>query len=111
MSDSDYRTPGPKALGEAIRDLREKRGWSQTQFAEKLDMNKAHVCKIEKSVRAPGWVVLMKLTHVLGAPFVAELADVLLREIEECEKQLAMATTVSRRSNKSTGSALKASSA
>jgi transcriptional regulator with XRE-family HTH domain len=34
-------------LGEAIKEIREKRGYSQEQLAEKMDINRSTISKIE----------------------------------------------------------------
>ncbi|GED35013.1 helix-turn-helix transcriptional regulator [Brevibacillus centrosporus] len=37
-------------IGQRIKELREQRGWSQDQLAEKLDMNRANISNYERGI-------------------------------------------------------------
>ena len=54
-----------KAIKQRILALREKRGWTQVQLAEKAGITPAAVCQIEKGDRIPTIPVLYRIAQVL----------------------------------------------
>lgn len=54
------------ALGQRIRILREKRGWTQIEFAVHLGMNRGHLSDIELGKREPGLLILQSIAQGLG---------------------------------------------
>lgn len=51
-----------------MRDLREQRGWSQAQLAERADLDITYVSGIERGRRNPGLTVLDDLARAFGLP-------------------------------------------
>ena len=54
-----------QALGENIRNARERRGYSQGQCAELLKISQAQLSRIEKGRRLPSFKIFVALTRVL----------------------------------------------
>lgn len=57
-----------KKLGERIRQLREKHGWSQEDFAEKTSLHRTYVSGIERGTRNPTLTVLKKIADGFEVP-------------------------------------------
>ncbi|MDP9899378.1 helix-turn-helix domain-containing protein [Variovorax ginsengisoli] len=55
-----------KDFGLAVRQLREGRGWSQEQLAERSDLNRSYVGEIERGNVIPSIVTAQKLALALG---------------------------------------------
>jgi transcriptional regulator with XRE-family HTH domain len=53
-----------KRLGEKVRTLRKREGWTQTQLAEILGVDQSHIVKLEKGDRTPSLEILIKLTQI-----------------------------------------------
>jgi len=52
-------------LGKRIRALRQKRGWTQTDMAVYLDMNRGHISDIECGKREAGVITLQVIASGL----------------------------------------------
>jgi transcriptional regulator with XRE-family HTH domain len=52
-------------IGDRIRELRIKRGYTQDDMAEKLDMNRANFSNYERNVSLPPSDVLSKIADIL----------------------------------------------
>ncbi|MGW4296611.1 helix-turn-helix domain-containing protein [Micromonospora chersina] len=52
-------------LGQSVRDLRERIGWSQTQLARAADMTQSAVARFEAGGTVPTLVVLERLARAL----------------------------------------------
>ncbi len=63
-----------KALGLAIKRLREKKGWTQERLAEMADINTSYIGQIERGLRYPSLKVLFKIADALGVR-ISELFD------------------------------------
>lgn len=48
-----------------VRQLREERGWSQEQLAERADLNRSFVGEIERGAATPSLLTLAKLALAL----------------------------------------------
>ena len=55
------------ALGQALRDLRERRGWSQEDLGFEAELDRTYVSGVERGVRNPTVATLMKICRALGA--------------------------------------------
>jgi transcriptional regulator with XRE-family HTH domain len=63
-------------LGRRIRLLREKRGWTQQQFADLTGIGRVHVSELENGKREAGLRMLEKLAATFGVT-----VSVLLKEV------------------------------
>lgn len=61
-------------LGKAVRELREARGWSQTQLAEAAAMTQPAVARFEAGGTVPTISVLERIAGALDAELVVRLA-------------------------------------
>ena len=53
-------------LGKRIRLLRKRKGWTQTDMAVYLDMNRGHITDIEQGKREVGIITLQVIASGLG---------------------------------------------
>jgi transcriptional regulator with XRE-family HTH domain len=53
-------------FGQALRQLREQRGWSQEVLAEHADLNRTYVGDLERAKAVPSLQTLEKLAHAFG---------------------------------------------
>jgi transcriptional regulator with XRE-family HTH domain len=44
-----------------VRQLRQARGWSQEELAERADLNRSYVGEIERGIATPSLITLSKL--------------------------------------------------
>lgn len=61
-------------LGRSVREVREERGWSQTQLAEAAGMTQPAVARFEAGGTVPTIPVLERLAHALDLELVVRLA-------------------------------------
>jgi ribosome-binding protein aMBF1 (putative translation factor) len=61
-------------LGKTVREMREQRGWTQTQLAEAAGMTQPAVARFEAGGTVPTIPVLDRLAQALGAKLVVQLA-------------------------------------
>ena len=52
-------------LGKRIRGLRREKGWTQTDMAVYLDMNRGHISDIERGKREAGIITLQVIARGL----------------------------------------------
>ena len=52
-------------LGKRIRTLRQKKGWTQSEMAAYLDMNRGHLSDIERGKREAGIITLQIIARGL----------------------------------------------
>lgn len=52
-------------LGKRIQALRKKKGWTQTDMAVYLDMNRGHISDIERGKREVGLITLQVIARGL----------------------------------------------
>lgn len=53
-------------LGNTVRRLREAKGWSQEEMAEKANLHRTYISGIERGIRNPTLTILFKLADALG---------------------------------------------
>lgn len=53
-------------LGQNIKRLREKKGWTQEELAEKAELHISYIGQIERGLRYPSLKVLFKISDALG---------------------------------------------
>ena len=62
-------------IGDRIKEIRKKRGLTQEQLAEKLDISVQFVGQIERGLKLPSMPVFIKLVEILNVS-----SDYLLRD-------------------------------
>ncbi|WP_422086551.1 helix-turn-helix domain-containing protein [Variovorax sp.] len=65
--------PFVEDFGVTIRQLREGKGWSQEELAERSDLNRSYVGEIERGRVIPSIVTAQKLATALGINMVGLL--------------------------------------
>lgn len=60
-------------LGKRIETLRKKKGWTQTDMAVYLDMNRGHISDIERGKREAGIITLQVIARGLGTTMASLL--------------------------------------
>jgi transcriptional regulator with XRE-family HTH domain len=60
-------------LGKRVQALRKKKGWTQTDMAVCLDMNRGHISDIERGKREPGIITL----QIIAKGLDTTMADLL----------------------------------
>jgi transcriptional regulator with XRE-family HTH domain len=80
--ESTPRSPEHAALGEALRRLRDARGWTQEKLAEEAATDLRQVGGIERGLRNPTYETLVRLARALETRpgTIVGLADRLLDE-------------------------------
>lgn len=66
MNTNDYRS----TIGKKVNQERLKRGWTQEELAEKIDMNTSFVGQIERGLKAASFDTLERLSHIFGMEVV-----------------------------------------
>ena len=66
MHISDYRS----TIGKKVHQERLKRGWTQEELAEKIDMNPSFVGQIERGLKAASFDTLERLSQIFGMEVV-----------------------------------------
>ncbi len=54
------------SLGERIRQLRQQRGWSQTQQSKKLHVHQKQISGYERSIHAPSVELLIRMAELFN---------------------------------------------
>ncbi len=54
------------SFGQAVKQLREQKNWSQERLAAESDLNRTYVGEIERGSAVPSLVTLQKLAKALG---------------------------------------------
>lgn len=65
------------SIGKRIRAVREEKGWSQEQFAERIGLSVTYTGMIERGERVPKLETFIRITNTLGTSADILLADVL----------------------------------
>ena len=77
-----------QALGARIRQLREKKGWSQEDFAARSGLHRTFVGNIERGLKNTTILTLLMISKSLGIT-VAELLRGLEKKVEDLRKRTA----------------------
>ncbi len=59
-------TKAQEKLGNKIQKLRKEKGYTQEEFAEKLNISRTHVGHIEQARKSPSLKLIEKIARVLG---------------------------------------------
>lgn len=62
-------------LGERIRDERRRRGYTQAELAESLNLSVAYVSLIERGGRNPPYTTVVDIARALGVPTAKMVPD------------------------------------
>lgn len=54
------------ALGAAVRQFRQERGWTQEELAEAAGLHMTYVSDLERGSRSPGLAIQKRLADTLG---------------------------------------------
>lgn len=65
-----------KKFGKRLRQLREERGWSQEEFADRAGLHRTYVSAVERGVRNPTLSVLERIAKALGVSLEEMLQSV-----------------------------------
>ncbi len=65
--------PPDPALGLAIKELREARGWTQEELASNAGTTVGTISRVEAAKNAPAWATVMQIIDALGVS-LTELA-------------------------------------
>lgn len=63
------------ALGQRVKDIRERLAWSQEQLAERADLDPTFISGIERGQRNPGLNSLNQLARALGVTLPTLVSD------------------------------------
>lgn len=53
-------------IGASIRHIREKKGMSQAELAEKVNVSQSMLCQIERGTKSPSLALSIEIVSVLG---------------------------------------------
>lgn len=65
------------SIGKRIRAVREEKGWSQEEFAERIGLSVTYTGMIERGERVPKLETFIRIANTLGTSADILLADVL----------------------------------
>jgi len=84
-----------KIIGPRIRDIRKKKGISQQEMADALDVSYSFYGQVERGIKVPGFITFLTIVFLLDVSSPEILKDVLpadrdygIRETEHRMKQL-----------------------
>ena len=72
------RSPEHRHLGAAVAELRELRGLSQAEVADRAQLRRSHLAAIERGEVDPTFVTLVRIVRAIPAP-LAELFELFER--------------------------------
>jgi transcriptional regulator with XRE-family HTH domain len=56
-----------RKVGRRIRELRQKKGWSQERLAEEADLHRTYIGQVERGEKSIGVENLFRIAQALGA--------------------------------------------
>ena len=78
VSKRKARQPDAEVFGAVVRELREARGWTQEQLAERSDMNASYLGFVERGDNVPTLTIIIQIAEGLGvAP--ADLLNAMMK--------------------------------
>jgi transcriptional regulator with XRE-family HTH domain len=57
-----------RAIGQALRDEREHRGWSQEKLCDRAGLDRTYLSGVERGARSPNLRALVRIVDALGVP-------------------------------------------
>ena len=82
------RSPEHRHLGAAVAELRELRGLSQAEVADRAELRRSHLAAIERGEVDPTFVTLVRIVRAIPAP---------LAESSSCSSDAGTPPTTDRR--------------
>ena len=76
-----------KAIGRRIKAARERKGLTQEELAEEVDLSPMHVSVIERGVKLPKLETLINIANVLGVSADVLLQDVVINQTKLCASE------------------------
>jgi transcriptional regulator with XRE-family HTH domain len=73
------RQPDAELFGAVVRELREARGWTQEQLAERSEMNASYLGFVERGDNVPTLTIIIQISEGLGVEPADLLRDVMRR--------------------------------
>lgn len=80
------RSPEHRYLGAAVTELRELRGLSQAEVADRAELRRSHLAAIERGEVDPTFVTLVRIVRAIPAP-LAELFELFERRRDAAADQ------------------------
>jgi transcriptional regulator with XRE-family HTH domain len=65
MSRRKKRQPDAELFGAVVRELREARGWTQEELAERADMNASYLGFVERGDNVPTLTIIIQIAEGL----------------------------------------------
>ena len=66
MSRRKKRQADAERFGAVVRELRERRGWTQEQLAERAEMNASYLGFVERGDNVPTLTIIIQIADGLG---------------------------------------------
>lgn len=85
----ELQQPNYTEIGERIREIRLRLGWSQEQLAEQCGLSKTHMSHIETGNTKGSLPVFLKICNVLQVSLDDIVCDSLSCEVDAYHKQIA----------------------
>lgn len=60
-----------RKVGRRIRELRQKKGWSQEELAEEANLHRTYIGQVERGEKSVGVENLFRIAKALGVPAAA----------------------------------------
>ncbi len=79
MSRRKKRQPDGELFGQVVRELRDARGWTQEELAERADMNASYLGFVERGDNVPTLTIIIQIAEGLGVSPADLLRDVMKR--------------------------------
>ena len=79
MSRRKVRQPDAELFGAVVRELREARGWTQEELAERAEMNASYLGFVERGDNVPTLTIIIQLGEGLGIEPAQLLAELMKR--------------------------------
>jgi transcriptional regulator with XRE-family HTH domain len=73
------RQPDAELFGAVVRELREARGWTQEQLAERANMNASYLGFVERGDNVPTLTIILQLGEGLAVDAAELLREVMKR--------------------------------
>jgi len=73
------RQPDAELFGQVVRELRDARGWTQEELAERADMNASYLGFVERGDNVPTLTIIIQIAEGLGVSPADLLRDVMRR--------------------------------